>query len=646
MLLLNVFRLCYIYFIAINHQDSFMNYAIEKQCANPQGSGCTVIYVNVNAIDGNGNRTHATSTYNGHTTHNKYLDHCNVGVFPLTQWNLSETGFCNHTIALHIELYDFVLILVKKCTSSVVLPYMSTLKAVVILVHVTPLERFDYNRTYVVIPISSKPGKGTTCSIFGSKRIGYLGNYNNYTKLKQQLYQHILPPSNQASLSSSAVLGCYNWRKHVQVHQNIIQFQSCLNGNLGLNFCNGSFTNCKDFLPISVSTTFLKLSKRFTLMTYGAALTQIRFDVFVPQRNTNKDFISIWRLLSPFSTQVWLTFSSLLICVLLIVRRISKIDLIWVFAVILEKECSQNHKVSVNTISVVITWIFAMFILRNMYTSYMVSSLTKDIPPNNVPKTFDGLISQSEACVVAETQHWVELYKIGFVSPEMINEFIEPELGNKTVPRFWRLEKLLYTLAKKWFRLQESKSDSKIKGLEQLILSLLPNKRIALIYSVPNLNLEMPYGNFPINSRAISLLLPSFTYIETRHPTLGTSCTLWVARKTILTELINLYMGKFVESGLYTYIYQTSHTLTTLYTLKNSMQLNQIENKWNFLIIAEYVAKDRQIDAALGSFQIDSEQGPADVLIVLQDLSVAFFVTFCSLILSALVLLFERRWVS
>lgn len=614
-MLLNLFKTCTFYLSIKHNQDEFLEkYFISSNCVNGGG-----FYTYNNLSDD-------LLVYKRHQVVNKrFNQYCTASVFTLN----NPSVICQESNStLHLSL-TFVIYMasVSDLQSQISLPYWTALQSILIFVQTN--HKFEVlTRASVIIPTKKPPRATQICSEFN-----LVENTMKVMKFKKlSSFQQLIVSkfrSQGQDTTSKPISYCYNWRLHYLVDQKLIDFNSCLRSTLASMLCHKNITNCIHLLPYSSSSTSIDLEKYFA-MSHGTFISKLQFNIFFHNNHNNRHFTSIWKLFNPLSSQVWISFLISLTSVLVVMQISGTVPLLWILTTIFEQGSNGSQYVTVKTTPILTTWLISMFFLRTLYTSYMFTSLTKQLSPTNLPESFSDILNNSQICVVAQQAHWKTLKDFGHVSGAMEEDLGNPSLGPER-PRVWTLDDILVAIYITWRSsvniIINETATTTFTSIDNFVSESFPQEMLSLIYSEPNT--DVPMFGFPVNSRIISLFLPSYTFVETHGQSIESSLSLWQARNTIVSKRLNFLMGYLVQAGVYLRDLQTSKTLSTLYMLKSSIAINNITNRWNLIPISQYVSGISKLEANFNYLQLESTEFANDVLISMKDLYVAYFMFGC-----------------
>ncbi|CAL8129006.1 unnamed protein product [Orchesella dallaii] len=176
-----------------------------------------------------------------------------------------------------------------------------------------------------------------------------------------------------------------------------------------LNFTPGTTDSEDERFWIYHKTINLKPFTRIhwkSSSSVGARYYGIHYSTIVKIEEGHTLKTNVFVLLSPFTFSDWL---AIIICVSLLgitlkLTGFKEQVYFWIIVSILEQGETRKKYISIKNMHLIISWLFASIIIRNLYSSDLYSFLTKKPEATNLPKSFIELI-RNHTTLILSTEH-------------------------------------------------------------------------------------------------------------------------------------------------------------------------------------------------------------------------------------------------
>jgi len=285
-----------------------------------------------------------------------------------------------------------------------------------------------------------------------------------------------------------------------------------------------------------------------------------------------------------------------------------------IISILLEKQFKPNFKRNSNLI---LLWLFAALLLRNLYTSQMYSHLTKLPPPVNLPKTIQQLFrNESKLQVLAE-------YSLA----SQISQHQKFINGYKTVSLNFlsNVDSLVAMLRRIKVIFTRTQVPNFIKNMSHyvpLICEDYMDRRLLYMEDREDFKHCKTLDRFAVLSYSVGsrksyssrFILPALEIFGNRriiNPSndLGfmTKPMFWFSRKKLFFfEQVASQIASMVDSGLYSFYKENHDIFLQTEILKTLNGLGMFEKPWNFFTYA--VQKIRRTRSGVKYSKSDKEQ--------------------------------------
>lgn len=414
---------------------------------------------------------------------------------------------------------------------------------------------------------------------------------------------------NERSLYSDTLVGLYSTT-------------DCMKGHIAFSL-NCTTSSCQHILLIILEYLQIpevgeKIFPRFHTYSSGTQMYGFRYAIFVRKQEsiTNRNVLA---LLSPFQLNEWGLILVSFVTLLLLLNHVTpkKNWMLYLVSIFLDQDGNSKYKLGLANSFLIIGWIFATLVFRNLYTSSMYTYMTKTPNPTNVPQTFNQLLHNSS----------IPLLSDGQTGQQFTNVFLQSRKMNSTGAQYLR-RIWMHTIYQYWWY---------FNGWNQLLLmakgqlnsydfvtchsfteafyenqvlrkniskytskNCLEGSRFALLYTT------MPqhyYGGFgpheylSFYSKILFLLYGQYNLIENSETTIFSDIHIWFSEnRNYLTEILSIKLGWLVDSGIYNF--QTHYLVlkTQMKALNEFIKASNTTCSWSrFSLVNQLVSSQNTL---------------------------------------------------